>query len=358
MGYRLTIEPLGQAVEVEEGQTMLDACLRRGVWLPHACCHGLCGTCKVQVAQGEVEHGNASPFALMDFERAEGYALACVATLHDDAVIEADVDEDPDALYLPLEDRQGEVVRLEDLTPTIKGIWLRPDRPVEFQAGQYLNLYLPGIKGPRAFSMANGPDDELLELHVRRVRDGVATGWLHEHLKVGDRLHMTTPMGRFFVRKSAQRPVILLAGGSGLSSPKSMLTDLLAEDYPHEIWLFQGARDRTELYFASHFEELAQQHPQFHYIPVLSNLTADDPWTGARGFVHEELKRRFSHDNGATADFRGNQAYLCGPPPMIEACIATLMQGRLFEHDIFTEKFLSAADATAAARRSPLFRTL
>ncbi|WP_037089189.1 2Fe-2S iron-sulfur cluster-binding protein, partial [Rhodanobacter sp. OR444] len=102
MAYQLTIEPLGQTVEVEQDQTILDACLRQGVWLPHACCHGLCGTCKVQVVQGEFEHGNASPFALMDFEREESQALACCATLHDDAVIEADVDEDPDALYLPL----------------------------------------------------------------------------------------------------------------------------------------------------------------------------------------------------------------------------------------------------------------
>ncbi|WP_447737508.1 2Fe-2S iron-sulfur cluster-binding protein [Rhodanobacter soli] len=358
MTYQLIIEPMGQTVEVEQDQTILDACLRRGVWLPHACCHGLCGTCKVKVVQGEFEQGNASPFALMDFEREEGQALACCATLLDDAVIEADVDEDPDALYLPLEDHQAEVVRIEDLTPTVKGIWLRPDRPVSFQAGQYLNLHLPDVEGPRAFSLANAPGEELIELHVRKVLGGAATGWLHDALRTGDRLHLTAPMGRFFVRKSAALPVILVAGGSGLSSPKSMLADLLANGFAHDVWLFQGARDRSELYFASHFEQLARQHPRLHYVPVLSNLAEDDPWTGARGFAHEELKRRFSQDGGAHADFRGHQAYLCGPPPMIEACIATLMQGQLFERDIFTEKFITAADAAVSARRSPLFRAL
>ena len=88
MSQSLTIEPLGATIEVEEGQTLLDAALRQGIYIPHACGHGLCGTCKVQVADGEVEHGAANPFALMDFERDEGKALACCATLLSDATIE------------------------------------------------------------------------------------------------------------------------------------------------------------------------------------------------------------------------------------------------------------------------------
>ncbi|MCI4680917.1 2Fe-2S iron-sulfur cluster binding domain-containing protein, partial [Rhodoblastus acidophilus] len=77
---QLTIEPIGDEIEVAEGQTILDACLRAGVYLPHACGHGLCGTCKTQVLDGEIDHGEASPFALMDFERDEGFVLACTAT--------------------------------------------------------------------------------------------------------------------------------------------------------------------------------------------------------------------------------------------------------------------------------------
>ncbi|MCC2659040.1 MAG: phenol hydroxylase, partial [Panacagrimonas sp.] len=84
MSYQLTIDPLGATIEVEDGQTMLDAALRAGIYLPHACCHGLCATCKVQVVDGEIEHGEASPFALMDFERDERKTLACCATLQSD----------------------------------------------------------------------------------------------------------------------------------------------------------------------------------------------------------------------------------------------------------------------------------
>src|SRR3990167_181741 len=155
MSYELTIEPLGQTIEVEDGQTILDAALRAGIYLPHACCHGLCATCKVQVVDGEVDHGEASTFALMDFEREEGKTLACCAWLQADTVIEAEIDDDPDARNLPVEDYVGEVVRVEALTPTIRGIWLKLDRPIEFQAGQYVNLEIPAVDGQsRAFSLA------------------------------------------------------------------------------------------------------------------------------------------------------------------------------------------------------------
>jgi phenol hydroxylase P5 protein len=356
MSYQVTIEPLGQTVAANDGQSVLDACLRAGVWLPHACCHGLCGTCKVQVVDGEFEHGNASNFALMDFERDEQKILACCAMPKGDLVIEADIEEDPDARYLPLEDYDAAVVEMRDLTPTIKGIWLKPDRPVQFQAGQYVNLQVPGADGPRAFSIASAPGDELVELHVRRVQGGAATAWLHDQLKPGARLQFTAPLGRFFVRESARLPMIFLAGGSGLSSPKSMILDLLQRGVDVPITLLHGVRTQEELYFADLFGKLAQDHPHFSYVPVLSDIPQGHAWQGARGFVHEELKRRFKA--GEHADFRGHKAYLCGPPPMIEACISTLMQGRLFERDIYTEKFLTAADAEAQSKRSPLFRNL
>lgn len=351
MTYRLTIEPLGQFIEVEDGQTLLDASLRAGIYLPHACCHGLCATCKVQVTEGEVDHGEASNFALMDYEREEGLCLACCATPQSDLTIEADIEVDPDARNLPVRDYSGVVSRVEDLTPTIKGVWLRLDHPIEFQAGQYVNLHLPDGHMTRAFSLANNPAraDEI-ELNIRLVPGGQATTWIHEQLKAGDALRVAGPYGRFFVRKSAGVPMIFLAGGSGLSSPRSMILDLLDEGCTLSITLVYGARSRAELYYHEAFERLATDHPNFTYVPVLSNEPDDSGWTGHRGFVHDAAKERFGND------FRGHKAYLCGPPVMIDACITTLMQGRLFERDIYTEKFFSAADAQQV--RSPLFKKI
>ncbi|HYG89263.1 MAG TPA: 2Fe-2S iron-sulfur cluster binding domain-containing protein [Azospirillum sp.] len=359
MTHTLTIEPTGDTVAVAEGQTILDACLRQGIWLPHACGHGLCGTCKVEVVDGDVDHGDASGFALMDFERDGGKTLACTARLLSDATIEADIDEEPDALRIPVRDFTGTVVRLEDLTHDVKGVFIElPGDGIAFQAGQYVNLTVPGVEGARAFSLANPPAQRnLVELHVRLVPGGKATGWIHRDLKVGDTLTLSGPYGRFFVRKSAAAPMIFLAGGTGLSSPKSMILDLLAEGCTQPMVLIHGVRGLRDLYDRDLFEGLAAVHANLTYIPVLSDrqpgdASLEDGWQGETGFVHEALHRHFG------GMFAGRKAYLCGPPPMIEACIRTLMQGRLFERDIFTERFLTAGDGDAGKVRSPVFKRI
>ncbi|MCU7845265.1 MAG: 2Fe-2S iron-sulfur cluster binding domain-containing protein [Candidatus Thiodiazotropha sp. (ex Monitilora ramsayi)] len=352
MSYQLTIEPTGDEVEVEEGQNILDACLRAGIWMPHACCHGLCGTCKVEVMEGDVDVGDASSFALMDMERDEGKVLACCATLESDTVIEADIDEDPDARIIPVKDFEAEIVRLENLTHDVKGVWLQVEgEGIDFQAGQYINLHIPGVEVPRAFSLANKPsENNLIELQIRLVADGEATPIIHNDLKVGDRLNFTGPYGRFFVRKSRTEPMIFIAGGTGLSSPKSMVLDLLESGCTSPITLFHGVRAKRDLYDNELFGTLADQHQNFTYIPVLSQMEDGDEWSGETGFVHEAAQRQYDNT------FNGNTAYLCGPPIMIEAAIRALMQGRLFENDIFTERFLTKDEENR--KRSPVFKRL
>lgn len=352
MSHTLTIASTGDELEVAQGQTILDACLRAGIWLPHACCHGLCATCKIDIADGEIDHGEASAFALMDSEREEGKALACCARLESDVTIDVEIEEDPDAISIPVEDYEGTVTRIEALTPTIRGIRIALDRPLRFQAGQYVNLEIGGDPAlTRAFSIANPPSDaQTVELNVRIVPGGRGTTWLHENLREGDRVRLAGPYGRFFVRRSARRPMLFIAGGSGLSSPRSMILDLMEQGEDQPITLVYGARNRAELYHHADFTALAAANPGFTYVPALSDEPEGSDWTGHRGFAHEAARDAFAND------FRGLTAYLCGPPPMIEAAIATLMQGRLFERDIHTEKFFSAADTQNP--RSPLFRRI
>lgn len=353
MSYEVTIEPLGRTIEVNEGQTILDAALRSGIYLPHACCHGLCATCKVQVTDGEVDLGAASPFALMDMEREDGKCLACCATPLSDVTIEADIDEEPDALHIPVRDFQGRVAALVDLTPTVKGVFIEIEGGIRFQAGQYVNVKIPGEDKPRAFSLAAAPaSDKRVELNVRRVPGGKGTAFIHDTLKVGDPIELVGPLGHFFVRRSDPQPALFLAGGSGLSSPKSMILDLLEGGDARTITLVYGARNRAELYYHDFFVALTQQYPNFRYVPALNEPTEACAWDGFKGFVHEAAKAHFDND------FRGHKAYMCGPPPMIEACIRTLMQGRLYERDIYNEKFLTNADASQGLARSPLFRNL
>lgn len=350
MSQQLTIEPLGATIDVEDGQTILDAALRQGIYIPHACGHGLCGTCKVTVTGGEVDHGVANPFALMDFERDEGKTLACCATLQTDVEIEADIDEDPDARIIPVTDFHCTVSRIETMTPTIKSYWLKLDKPIDFQAGQYVQISLPGIEGDRPFSIANSPQDIAatgeLEVNVRVIPGGAGTAYMHEKLNVGDKLKISGPYGRFFVRSSLNAPMIFMAGGSGLSSPRSMILDLLANGCTLPITLIYGQRNLAELYYDDEFKALTQKHANFTYVPALSEDA--DGFDGFKGFVHDAAVKHF---NG---DFSGHKAYLCGPPPMIEACLGALMQGRLYEKDIYAEKFITAADANKP--RSALFK--
>lgn len=353
MSTTMLIEPLRQSVQVAPGQTLLDAALRAGVYIPHACLHGLCGTCKVQVTEGEVDLGEASPFALMDFERDEGKCLACVATATCDLVIEADIDDEPDAQNFPMQDFVGTVIRIDELTPTARGVFIELDSDIAFQAGQYINLHVPGVELPRAFSLANPPSEKrIIELDIRHVPGGQATGYIHNELKVGDQLRLNGPYGRFFVRRSAPEHLLFMAGGTGLSSPKSMILDLLADGETRNITLVYGARNRAELYDDALFRDLATRHANFSYVPALSAPEQADAWDGAVGFVHDVAQRHFD------GDFRKHKAYMCGPPPMIDACITTLIRGRLFERDMFMEKFISAADTAGSSRRSPLFKAI
>lgn len=346
----LTVEPLGLTIEVKDDQTMLDACLRNGIWLPHACSHGRCSTCKVEVLDGDVDHGDASTFALMDVEREAGQTLACCATLRGDVTIEAEIEEDEDAEHHPVEDHVGVIKEISVLAPEIKKVVLElPGAGLMFQAGQYINLHIPGLDKPRAFSIASAPHDKnVVELHVRQVPNGKGTTWIHEEAEEGMEMRFTGPLGRFFVRRSRSRPMVFVAGGSGLSSPWSMVVDELKKGQDMPMTLIHGARRPDGLYYREALEQLAAEHPDFEYIPVISEPEAVEGWTGETGMAHEALHRRFE------GRFGGMSAYLCGPPPMIEACIKTLMKGRLFEQDIYTEKFVTNEEDAGA--KSPLFK--
>ena len=154
------------------------------------------------------------------------------------------------------------------------------------------------------------------------------------------------------MRSSAPEKFLFLAGGTGLSSPKSMILDLLEKDESREITLVYGARNRAELYDDTLFLDLVGKHTNFTYVPTLSQPEEGDNWVGETGYVHDAATKHFG------GDFRNHKAYMCGPTGMIDACITALIRGRLFERDMYMEKFISAADTDLAAQRSPLFKSI
>ncbi len=349
--YQVTIEPLGREVTCREDQTILDACLRSGVWVPHSCTHGTCATCKAEILEGEVEHGAASSFALMDFERDEGKVLLCTATPKGDLVIEADVDVDETIPTHAVEDYVGTLVAMEDIANDTRRVVIELDRDLTFNAGQYMSLQLPNSPGvSRTYSMANSPaEGRRLEFQIRKVAGGLGTdGWVFKDLAVGDEIKLSGPYGRFVLREDRDDPAIMIAGGTGLAPMASMIKRALVEgegEVSH-ITLYQGARTREWLYDVELFRELEAQFPdRFTYRPCLSEEEAEG---FAAGTVTDVL-------NADHPTLKGHVGYVCGPPAMVDAALKTLMLKRLFPRDIFKEEFLDASAATTQLN-SPLIK--
>jgi phenol hydroxylase P5 protein len=349
--YTVTVDPLGRQVACREDQSILDACLRAGVWLPHSCTHGTCGTCKADLLQGDVDHGDASGFALMDFERDEGKLLLCQACPRSDLVIEGDVEVDEGLELSAVRDVVGRVVELEDIARDIKLVRIALDDPLPFAPGQYVSLSVPGQECTRTYSMANPPrDDREVELHIRRTEGGLATdGWVFSTMEVGDEVALSGPYGRFVFRRSRPEPAIMIAGGTGLAPMLSMIRDVLADpEDEHVVHLYQGARTRADLYGFEELQELAGQHPErFHYNPCLSE---EEPGPGMRsGQVTDVL----AEDHPRCSGFVG---YVCGPPAMVDAAMRLLMSRRLFPRDIYREDFFDESHKAAGGLASPLLK--
>jgi phenol hydroxylase P5 protein len=347
--HRVTVEPVGREVDCREDQTILDACLRNGIWLPHSCTHGTCGTCKAELLDGDVDHGEASAFALMDFERDEGKLLLCQACPRSDVTIEGDVETEEGLEFAPVRDFLGTVTELRDIARETRLVRIELDGPMTFAPGQYVSITVPGRGVTRTYSMANPPaQDTTIELNVRRTSGGAASdGWVFSTLAVGDRVELSGPYGRFVLHPARPEPAIMIAGGTGLAPILSMIRHTLADpDATTVLHLYQGAREEQDLYAVEELRALAAAHPdRFTYNPCLS----EQDWPGRTGLVTEVIDEDFDR-------LHGHVGYVCGPPAMVDAALKLLMRKRLFPRDIFREDFFDEADKAAGGMKSPLLK--
>ena len=349
MACRIRIEPLGREVPANDKTSILDSCLRHGVWLPHACTHGTCGTCKARVLEGEVDLGDASTFALMDFERDDGYALLCQARPLTDVTVEADVDIEEGVEFPLVEDFSATVKSVDVVSPSVRMLKIALDRGAAILPGQYFLVDVPGAKTQRAYSVAAiDPDRQSLEFHVKFSPGGVASEWVFTRLQAGDVIHLSGPYGRFFLRPADEVPLLFLAGGTGWAPLKAMVSYLFTKypDYPATV-IF-GARTRKELYDHEFLTKFSQRYPSLQYIPAVSDEAVDPEGPCATGRVDEVIGRRFER-------LQGYKAYVAGPPPMVDACVTALYQRRLFARDIYREDFFTQAEHGQSVR-SPLDR--
>jgi CDP-4-dehydro-6-deoxyglucose reductase, E3 len=338
MPYRITIEPSGHRFDVNEDETILQAALREGFTLPYGCRNGACGSCKGKVLQGSVDFGKYQPDTLKPEEIAEGKALFCVARPLSDLVLEAK--EIRAAGEVPVRTLPCRVNKLQKLADDVMLMQLKlpANERLQFLAGQYIDFLLKDGKR-RSYSIANPPHaDEFIELHLRHVPGGRFTDHVFNEMKEKAILRFEGPHGSFYVREDSDKPIIFVAGGTGFAPIKGMLEHLFVEQSDRQMILYWGARAKKDIYLPELPVQWQQQHPNFSFIPVLSDPSADDRWQGRTGYVHQAVMQDFN-------DLSGFEAYVCGAPAMVEAARSGFIQSRALPQEaFFADSFVYQAD--------------
>ena len=342
-GHRLTIHPGANPVSARAGETLLEAGLRAGLALPYDCRAGGCGVCMCTVLAGKVDHGDFQPAALTAAMRARGQTLMCCAKALEDVEFEVDVPSlGAVAAGGPVRYR-ATVGPMERLAPDVMRLRLAlPEgQRIDFAAGQYINIVLDdGTKRAFSFASAPGAGDDI-ELHVRLVPGGRFTTQVFERMRQGDVIKFEGPVGRFTLHEG-DRPILFLAGATGFAPIKSIVEDAMARGIQRPMWLYWGVRERKDLYMAELAEHWANEHANFHFVPVLSDAPADDAWSGRRGLVHHNLLQ--DHP-----DLTGFEVYACGSTRMVESAVPDFMAHGLPEQFCYSDAFLPSAPAPAPA---------
>jgi NAD(P)H-flavin reductase/ferredoxin len=335
--------PFGRTLECAEGESILSSALSRGYFLRYGCKHGGCGTCKVFVTDGDIEDSGSS-FALPRSERSAGWALACSSRPLSDCVIDISamgLTEDEFLAGDRVETFETVIEHVTDLTPTIRGVTLRLSSPpqMRFTAGQFVNVEVPGTDGVRAFSMANPPSaSSEIELIVR-IFPGGKFGEYLKYAKRGQAVRVSGPVGSLKMRLS-YRKILMVAGGSGMAPMLSMLTDLAQKNDRRPATIFFGARTCEELYYTDRLKALCDLSAHAEFVPVVED--AGEGWDGERGLVTDAIARRMG-------SLRGYDAYLCGPPPMVEAARELVIRLGVREANVYFDAFVP----TGVAEPSP-----
>ena len=335
-------EPVGIEIEVDEEQNILRAAAEQGIMLMHGCKEGQCASCKSFVLDGDdIEHDRYSTFALPDDELEEGYTLLCRAHAYEDLTIELlHYDEDMIRSGLPIQQGVAEVVSKDAVTHDMRHLVLRLVEPdwIKFFPGQYMDFAIPGTDEVRSFSMANttSRDGGLLEFVIKVYPDGRFSQFLAETLAEGDRLEITGPFGVFTLREG-DNDLVFVGGGAGMAPILSLLRSMAERGLQRKATFFYGARTRKDLCFESELRKLEQKLPDFQYVPALSEPGDDDGWDGETGLITDVVKRR-------AGDLRGAHAYVCGPPPMVEAALPLLETLGVEEKRIYYDKFTTTGN--------------
>jgi Na+-transporting NADH:ubiquinone oxidoreductase subunit F len=331
---RITVNGGERVLEVPGGSSLLSLLSSQRVFIPSACGgSGSCGLCKLKVISGGGTVLATEEPHLSAAEIKAGIRLSCQLKVRSDLAIEI-----PKAFFSVREYR-AVVAELAPLTHDIRLLRLELVDPetIDFVPGAYVQLQAPPYKGSpdsvyRAYSLAGDPRDKRhADLIVRLVPKGICTTWVFHHLKVGDTVTFNGPHGDFRIREG-DAEMIFIAGGSGMAPFRSILADMRHTRSPRRTRYFFGAVSRRDMFYLDEMKAFERDLPDFRFIPALSKPAADDAWDGEVGLITEVVGRHYP-------DCAGKEAYLCGSPGMIDACIKVLTANGMTSDHVFYDKF-------------------
>ncbi len=341
MSYTVNLQPAARQFTVERDEAILAAAIRQGVGLPYGCRDGACGSCKSKLLEGRVIHGAHQLRALSVAEEEAGYILTCCATPQTDCVVEARMV--PGAGEYPVLKLPSRLLALERVAPDVMVVRLQlpANQNLQFRAGQYVEFILrDGAR--RSYSMANAPHNlgspPAIELHVRHMPGGRFTDHVFGAMKEREILRMEGAFGSFFLREDGERPMILLASGTGFAPIKAMLEHMQHKGITRPAVLYWGGRRPHDLYMQRRCEQLAAEMPNLRYVPVVSDALPDDAWSGRAGFVHRAVMEDWP-------DLSAHQVYACGAPIVVDSAKRDFVAlCRLPADEFYADSFTSEAD--------------
>lgn len=341
MAYQIVIQPSGHVCTAEADETVLEAALRAGFPLPYGCRNGACGSCKGKLLSGQVDYGDYQQATLTDEEKAGGLALFCCAKPLTDIAIEArEVGAAKDIQVKTMPCRVQKLEKIGDVA--VMSLKLPASERMQFLAGQYIDIILKDGKR-RSFSLANAPhDDDVLQLHIRHVPGGHFSEYVFSQMQEKAILRFEGPLGTFFLREDSEKPIILLATGTGFAPIKGIVEHALHKDVQRPMTFYWGGRHKADLYMYDLAVEWAAAHPQFKFVPVLSQPGPEDAWTGRTG--HVQACAQADHPNLADC-----QVYACGSPAMVAESHKVLVAAGLPEEEFYSDAFTFAKDAAKPA---------
>ncbi|WP_236185948.1 benzoate 1,2-dioxygenase electron transfer component BenC [Pseudomonas juntendi] len=336
MSYQIALnfeDGVTRFIEATGHETVADAAYRQGINIPLDCRDGACGTCKCKAESGRYDLGdNFIEDALSEDEIAEGYVLTCQMRAESDCVIRI-----PASSQLCKTEQASFEAAISDVRQlsastialSIKGEALSR---LAFLPGQYVNLKVPGSEQTRAYSFSSLQKDGEVSFLIRNVPGGLMSSFLTNLAKAGDSMSLTGPLGSFYLRP-IRRPLLLLAGGTGLAPFTAMLEKIAEQGSEHPLHLIYGVTNDFDLVELDRLQALAARIPNFTYSACVAN---PDSQYRHKGYVTQHIEP--GHLNDGDVD-----VYLCGPPPMVEAVSQYVREQGITPANFYYEKFAAAA---------------